>query len=371
MLDRKSKNLLCSLLFLVFFIALLGVEIWVVELEAADVPDGKILKFAAWNIQKLGYARSHDRSCLEEQQIADILNEYHLIAITELMHKEMLKPVLGKDGRIIKWKNEKLMMLKDRKFQELKKNKGKILSFKDADFIELKYEGNPKWDFEKVLKKLSDMGRNYSCLISPKVGDENPEHYALLYDEELVCEVKVGGLIRGNELVKKFERVPYWATFRAGNFDFSVIVVHTKPDNAKKECELMDEVYKQVQKKNGKDEDDILLVGDFNLQPNNTAFDDLKKVDSEKTVDPLILPPKKTNIADTRLYDNIFLQRCYLEEYNEKSDVYYFDEVVFGGNDDQAGGISDHRPVWAEFEIDLEDDDGAKLGGDAGDSESQ
>ena len=230
MLDRKSKNLLCSLLFLVFSIGLLGVEVWGVELEAADVPNGKILKFAAWNIQKLGFAGEHDRSGVEEQHIAEILNKYHLIAITELMHKKALKPVLGRDGRIIKWKNEKLMMLKDKKFRELKEIKGEILSFKDEDFVELKYEENPKWDFEKILKKLSEKGRNYSCLISPRVGDEHPEHYALLYDEELVCEFKVGGLIE----VGEFERVPYWATFRAGKFDFSVIVVHTKPDDKKR-----------------------------------------------------------------------------------------------------------------------------------------
>ena len=46
----------------------------------------------------------------------------------------------------------------------------------------------------------------------------------------------------------------------------------------------------------------------------------------------------------------------HVKEYTGKSGVFYFDEVIFEGNDGKAGGISDHRPVWAEFRIDLEDD---------------
>ena len=36
----------------------------------------------------------------------------------------------------------------------------------------------------------------------------------------------------------------------------------------------------------------------------------------------------------------------------------YFDEIIFKRHDSKAGDISDHRPIWAEFRIDLEDDDG-------------
>ena len=159
------------------------------------------------------------------------------------------------------------MKLEHEKFQQLKQ--GKILDLKDEDFEALEEEGDPGWDFKGVLEILSQKGRNYSCLISPKVGTHSAEHYALLYDEDLVSVVKVGSLYPDmDDDTDDFERAPYWATFCAGEFDFTVVVVHTKPDDAEKECQLMDEVYAYVQEENG-DEQDVLLVGDFNLQPND------------------------------------------------------------------------------------------------------
>ena len=96
------------------------------------------------------------------------------------------------------------------------------------------------------------------------------------------------------------------------------------------------------------------------------AFNHLKtRLDFK--VDPLILPPKTTNILNTELYDNIFLQPYYLNEYNGQSDVCLFDEDIFGNDDKKAKRISDHRPVWAEFNT-HKDDDPKKPESDAGDS---
>ena len=69
-----------------------------------------------------------------------------------------------------------------------------------------------------------------------------------------------------------FVRDPYWATFRAGKFDFSVIAVHVVWGDsvAERRAEVMElaQVYSYVQKANGA-EDDVLLVGDFNREPDD------------------------------------------------------------------------------------------------------
>ena len=75
--------------------------------------------------------------------------------------------------------------------------------------------------------------------------------------------------------------------------------------------------------------------------------------------------PQKSHIRDSSLYDNIFFQTNYVTEYLNRSDIDRFDEMDFG-NDDKAANlaVSDHRPVWAVFSMDR-DDDGGDEGGSA------
>lgn len=304
--------------------------------EAVPIPEKDRLHFAAWNIQFLGAHKplnSRVKGNNQFKAIAKILNKYDFIAIIELMPDDV------KDEKAIDGKIE----LKD-----------------DADL-------------RKILKILSDdHGRKFKYLISPPVGwtkHRYQEHYAFLYDEELVYVVsedrednKNGSLYHPptekpsnrKEKPDKFMRSPFWATFRAGNFDFSVVVVHPQYDYASIENKLMDEVYDDVQKKNG-DEDDVLLVGDFNLHPCTETFEGLLYDDDYK-VTPRFQLPQTTNIRDNKLYDNIFFDEEHLKEYLYSA-IDRFDETEFGDDDGNAGWVSDHRPVWAVFSIDLEDDD--------------
>ena len=75
--------------------------------------------------------------------------------------------------------------------------------------------------------------------------------------------------------------------------------------------------------------------------------------------------PQKSHIRDSSLYDNIFFQMDAVTEYLDRSGIDKFDETDFG-NDDKAANlaVSDHRPVWAVFSIDR-DDDGGDEGGSA------
>ena len=63
-----------------------------------------------------------------------------------------------------------------------------------------------------------------------------------------------------------------------------------------------------------------------------------------------------TSIKDN-LYDNIWFQSSYTGEYIGEYGVFRFDEELYE-NDDAAANlaVSDHRPLWAKFNI-KEDDD--------------
>ena len=211
---------------------------------------------------------------------------------------------------------------------------------------------------KRVQRILSESGAEYGYIISDPVGragSPHKERYAFLYYKGLVSVVRDGELYPdAADGEDDFIRDPYWASFRAGRFDFSVIAVHVIWGDrvAERRAEVMElaEVYKYVQKANGTEED-VLLVGDFNRNPNDA--DAYSRIMAIPSMTRLFDLPQKSHIRDSSLYDNIFFQTDYVTEYLGSSGIDKFDETDFG-NDDQAANlsVSDHRPIWAVFRID-------------------
>ena len=298
MLNMKSKNIFWTLLILMLSITLTGVG---GPAEGAEAVREK-LRFAAWNIQKLSKNKVKDDAKLNA--IVGVLSKYDLIAITELIHEEAL------------------IKIRDTLNQ----------------------------------KPLEENGKRYSYEISEKVGRpgdndklNNPEYYAFLYNTEVIDEV-VQKIVRYPDEKDDFIRDPYWATFRAEEFDFSVIVVHLERGDGftepRKEVKALGRVYNHVQIKN-KGENDVLLVGDFNLDPcDRDAFNSLMSLGE---MEALFHWHKghRSNAKDDQLYDNILFDKGYLKpaEYSA-SDI----------DKSKMDGISDHQPIWADFFIDGDDD---------------
>ena len=219
----------------------------------------------------------------------------------------------------------------------------------------------------RTQKILAQMGKMYDYEFSPAVGRGVKERYAFLYRSKLVSVVRQGELYPDTADGKDdFIRDPYWATFRAGEFDFSVIAVHViwgeRVAQRKAEVKALADVYRYVQEANGAEED-VLLVGDFNRNP--TDADAYSRIMTIPSMTRLFDFPQKSHIKDTSLYDNIFFQKDHFTEYLNRSGIDRFDETDFG-NDDKAANlaVSDHRPVWAVFSIEI-DDDGSDEGGSA------
>ncbi|MGB9595448.1 MAG: hypothetical protein ACPL7B_04125, partial [Candidatus Poribacteria bacterium] len=213
---------------------------------------------------------------------------------------------------------------------------------------------------EKILRRtenmLSTMGRNYNYLVSDEVGRGVKERYAFLYDQDKVFVLKQGRIYPDRN--DDFIREPYFATFRSGNFDFTVIVVHIiwgdKVSERRTEIQKLAEVYERI--KNGDpDEKDIILVGDFNREPNDDkAFSALRNIPFMKNLFDL---PQKSVIFDTNLYDNIWFQMDYVKEWTGIKGIDKFDEFQFANDDKKASlVVSDHRPVWAIFDTTKDDD---------------
>ena len=246
----------------------------------------------------------------------------------------------------------------------------RIFSDNSRDDHELKLIANVLIDYdfiaivelkdERVLRRTENllqlMGRDYDYILSRPVGENVKERYAFLFDQKLVNVLEDGMVFPDPN--DAFLREPYFASFRAGKFDFTAITAHVIWDDSipprQREVGELANVYQAVQAMNGA-EQDVILLGDFNRNPDDlSAYQPLMSI---PTMSHLLNLPQKSHIRDTSLYDNIFFQSFYVTEYTGNSGIDRFDETDFG-NDDKAASlaVSDRRPVWGEFRIDNDDD---------------
>ena len=305
MLKMKRKTLFYTLFLPILLLTLSSIEIRAEGHEAVGISEQTDLRLAAWNIRIMS---NKSRSDTELMKIARTLADYDFIAIVELRDEAVLK---------------------------------------------------------RTQKILSQMGTAYDYQFSPAVGRGVKERCAFLYKKERVSVIRPGELYPDTADGKDdFIRDPYWATFRAGEFDFSVIAVHViwgeRVAQRKAEVKALADVYKYVQAANGAEED-VLLVGDFNRNP--TDADAYSRIMAISSMTRLFQFPQKSHIKDSSLYDNIFFQKDAVKEYLNRSGIDKFDETDFGNNDKAASlAVSDHRPIWAVFRTSL-DDDGSNAGG--------
>jgi len=224
----------------------------------------------------------------------------------------------------------------------------------DYDFIAI-VELRDEAVLKRAVAMLNSMGRDYDYQISSEVGRRVKERYAFLYDRSKVKVLESGRIFPDPDDV--FIREPYYATFRAGKFDFTSIVIHViwgdTVAERRAEIRKLDDVYRKIQASDPL-EQDVILLGDFNLEPNDEGFNELNSIPSMVYLFKL---PQKSHIKDSSLYDNIWFQSKYLSEFTGICGIDRFDEELFGNNDKLASlAVSDHRPIWAEFSTDFDDD---------------
>jgi endonuclease/exonuclease/phosphatase (EEP) superfamily protein YafD len=207
---------------------------------------------------------------------------------------------------------------------------------------------------ETLLSK--ETGTKWAYEASKPVGHGVKELYAFLYRKDRISIKEPGQIVDDDKDI--FIREPYYATFQAGQFDFTLITIHAlyeSKDSPGRKIEF-DALARELLSLQDQDpnEQDIILVGDFNDSSTHERFRAITEIPGMTC---LIQAPLKTTISDTSLYDNICFQRQYLSEYKNEHGVVRFDETMFEYDDQAASkAVSDHRPVWAVFGTDKDDD---------------
>ena len=190
-------------------------------------------------------------------------------------------------------------------------------------------------------------GRNYGYALGPRIGrTSSKEQYAFLYDRDRI-EVARRTVYTLDDRYDYLHREPFVARFRVVGpaaekaFTFTLVNVHTDPDEVETELNALDDALIAVAN-DGSGEDDILLLGDLNAAPGR--WGELGRLPSLAWA----VSGEPTNVRRTAAYDNVLFDARRTTEYTGRSGVFDL-ETEFGLNRDEALELSDHLPVWAEF----------------------
>ncbi len=250
--------------------------------------------------------------------------------------------------------NVRLFSDKSRDSAEVKRIAEVLIDYDVVALVELRDEQVLK----RTVRQLEAMGRGYEYLISPPVGRHMKERFGFLYDPSFVTVVAPGQVFDdGADGNDDFIRDPYFATFRAGSFDFTAIAVRViwgKVEERQREIQSLAELYLNLQHADA-NENDVILLGDFNHNPDDgRAFAPLQSIPSMIYLFDL---PLTSHVEDASLYDNIFFQSGHATEYTGECGIDKFDETDWANKDRAASqAVSDRRPVWAHFWMHLDDD---------------
>lgn len=217
------------------------------------------------------------------------------------------------------------------------------------------------------LRGLSRLQRkipgNYKILVSDPTG--NSERLAFLYDKRSVISTGLVAEIVQNVSAKKdmksvqFHRTPYCASFRAGRFDFVIATAHIffgkgeqKKHRTAEIQRLVDFIAQRAKTTPNKVFDrDLMVSGDFNIEEAGDQFS--KALKSQKFKMPLNMDSLGTNFAQSKTFDKIAWVNRKSFKHTGKCNVVPFGKVLYQDQTPKGGRkqISDHLPLWAEFEI--------------------
>jgi endonuclease/exonuclease/phosphatase family metal-dependent hydrolase len=201
----------------------------------------------------------------------------------------------------------------------------------------------------RFVQMINAEGASYDFVIGPRLGrTSSKEQYAFVYNRASV-ELAPGSVYTVDDPDDRLHREPLVAGFSARGpppaqaFTFTLIDIHTDPDEVHKELDALDDVYRAV-RDDGRHEDDIILLGDLNTD--DAHLGELGQMPY------LVAAISKTpsNTRGTKLYDNILFDRRATTEFTGRSGVLnVMTEYHLAMHD--ALEVSDHFPVWAEFSV--------------------
>ncbi len=204
---------------------------------------------------------------------------------------------------------------------------------------------------QTVVPRFVDLvnatGAEYRYVLGPRLGrTTSKEQYAFLYNAARI-ELDPGSVHTVDDPQDLLHREPLAARFRVRGpapeeaFTFTLVDIHTDPDETDWELDALAGVFTSVQA-NGSGEDDVILLGDLNVDEYH-----LGRLGQLPGITHAITGTT-TNTRGTKAYDNLVFDSRATREYTGRFGVVDL-MADYQLTKDQALDVSDHLPVWAEF----------------------
>jgi deoxyribonuclease-1-like protein len=201
-----------------------------------------------------------------------------------------------------------------------------------------------------LLSQVNLLGGRYTGVLSKRIGrTSQKEQYAFVWDTTRIQMIPQSSyeVYDPSDLM---EREPFAASFQVNipsrdgwqPFSFTLVNVHTDPDVAAKELDVLDDVFRSI-RSYGFPEDDVMMLGDLNAGPNKLQqLGQLPGIFSAGGVEP-------TNTRGDKQYDYILFDRFATSEFIPGRGGVLSLQRDLGLDLPTALLVSDHCPVWAEF----------------------
>lgn len=198
------------------------------------------------------------------------------------------------------------------------------------------------------VRLINTDGSRYDFVIGERLGrTSSKEQYAYIYDADRI-EVRPRSVYTAYDRGDRLHREPLVASFRVRDsstprpFTFTLINIHTDPDEVASELDALDDVFAAVQRDPNSGEDDVILLGDLNTDEYHLGqLGDIPGVFCA-------ISGVTTNTRGTKMYDNIVFDGRATVEYTGRAGVLDL-RSEYGLTLEEALEVSDHLPVWAAF----------------------
>lgn len=197
------------------------------------------------------------------------------------------------------------------------------------------------------VELINSAGGHYDYVIGPRLGrTSSKEQYAYVFDLATI-EVDRSQLYTVADPDDLLHREPLVGWFRVRGpspdqaFTFSLVNIHTDPDETDQELNVLDDVYRVV-RDDGRGEDDVIILGDLNVDDQHLG--QLGQISGMTWV----ISGTPTNTRGTAQYDNIVFQRQATAEFSGRLGIFDYMRH-YNLSMEEALEVSDHMPVWAEF----------------------
>jgi endonuclease/exonuclease/phosphatase family metal-dependent hydrolase len=227
----------------------------------------------------------------------------------------------------------------------------RIIRENDFDLLAIQEVQQQGQIVQKLRRQLNEPWR---VEITEQTG--NHERYAFLYRGDRVSLDQTPALATGPD-ADLFDRKPAIATFRAGQFDFTLVTAHLwygdKANNPRRRNEAAALARIASSLATTRAEKDVIVLGDFNEM---RAGGNLQIFEGAGWIR---LNREPTNLGSNEVFDNLLIDPRPTREFAGSVGVVRFDESATFANEDKRASaqVSDHRPVWADFSTAGPDDD--------------